>query len=158
MRDEWEGHGNGSFGSFPPYPPLPCRFGTVSMSLSALFSSLRSSEPSAVRPEGPPETNGMRRGKGVRKETKRDREVGCYAHSFSPFITQPLFPRSLRSFPRFTLLSPASLIRLTSPLLTPRRGPVSDRREGSRMERVARQTVTRPSGRRDRGTRNKLEE
>lgn len=69
MRDEWEGHGNGSFGSFPPYPPLPCRFGTVSMSLSALFSSLRSSEPSAVRPEGPPETNGMRRGKGVRKET-----------------------------------------------------------------------------------------
>lgn len=55
------------------------------------------------------------------------------------------------SVPRFTLLSPASLIRLTSPLLTPRRGPVSDRREGSRMERVARQTVTRPSGRRDRG-------
>lgn len=39
------------------------------LSLSALFSSLRSSEPSAVRPEGPPETNGMRRGKGVRKET-----------------------------------------------------------------------------------------
>lgn len=49
----------------------PCRFLRASFVPSALFSSLRSSEPSAVRPFGPPEMNGMRRGKGVRKDDRR---------------------------------------------------------------------------------------
>lgn len=71
----------------------------VNILTRSLLSLITRLTPSPCRtPEGPGSTRDTR---GRVRETRNvrrkhgDREVGCYAHSFSPFITQPPVPSAL---------------------------------------------------------------
>ena len=88
---------------------------------SALFTFLSSDSWGEARPFGPPVPgHDGRTMRGTESVTRweRDREVGCYAHSFSPFITQPPVPSALSL--RHRLMN--RRIRRLEP------SPVSDRR------------------------------